>query len=107
MNIDWNNLLKNKAATECWTCLKEEIEGISERLVPLRKEGKRSRNKLLTTNAVGLYKHTGNIEDYTNYKEAFNLATTEIRKSKRTFEQKWAGNIKNYNKSFYEIESLR
>ena len=48
-----------------------------------------------------VYKHTGNVEDYTNYKEALNLATTEIRKSKRTFEQKLAGNIKNDSKSFY------
>ena len=31
----------------------------------------------------------------TNYKEALSLATTEIRKSKRTFEKKLAGNIKN------------
>ena len=35
-----------------------------------------------------IYKHTGNVEDYTNYK-ALNLATTEIRKSKRTFEKNW------------------
>ena len=34
------------------------------------------------TDAVGVYKHTENVEDYTNYKEALNLATTEIRKSK-------------------------
>ena len=49
----------------------------------------------------GVYKHTGNVEDYINYKEALNLATTEITKSKRTFEKKLAGNIKNYSKSFY------
>ena len=48
-----------------------------------------------------VYKHTGNVEDYTNYKEALYLATTEIRKYKRTFEKKLAGNIKNYSKSFY------
>ena len=36
-----------------------------------------------------------------NYKVALNLATTEIRKSKRTFEKKLAGNIKNDSKSFY------
>ena len=37
-----------------------------------------------------IYKHTGNVEDdYTNYKQALNLATTEIRKSKRTFEKNW------------------
>ena len=42
-----------------------------------------------------------NVEDYTNYKEALNLATTEIKRSKRTFEKKLAGNIKNDSKSFY------
>ena len=41
-----------------------------------------------------VYKHTGNVEDYTGYKEALNLATTEIKKSKRTFAKKMAGNIK-------------
>ena len=40
-------------------------------------------------------------KDYANYKEALNLATTEIRKSKRTFEKKMAGNIKNDSKSMY------
>ena len=110
-NIDWNNLLKNKTATECWTCLKYEIEGIIEKFIPLRKQGKRSRKKHLLKEAIRkiahkqmlwrVYKHTGNVEDYTNYKEALNLATTEIRKSKITFEQKLAGNIKNDSKSFY------
>ena len=41
------------------------------------------------------------LEKYANYKEALNLATTEIRKSKRIFEEKLAGNIKNYSKNFY------
>ena len=110
-NIDWNNLLKNKTATECWTCLKYEIEGIIEKFIPLRKQGKRSRKKHLLKEAIRkiahkqmlwrVYKHIGNVEDYTNYKEALNLATTEIRKSKITFEQKLAGNIKNDSKSFY------
>ena len=48
-----------------------------------------------------VYRHTRKDEDYANYKEALNLATTEIRKSKRTFEKKLAGNIKNDSKSFY------
>ena len=103
-NIDWNNLLNNKTATECWTCLKYEIEGITEEFVPLRKQRKRSRKKHLSKEAItktahkqmlwGVYKHNGNVEDYTNYKEALYQATTEIRKSKRTFE-------KNGSKSFY------
>ena len=67
--------------------------------VPLRKQGKRSRKKHLSKEAIRkialkqmlwkVYKHTGNVEDYTNYKEALNLATTEIRKSKRTFKKNW------------------
>ena len=48
-----------------------------------------------------VYRRTRKDEDYANYKEALNLATTEIRKYKRTFEQKLAGNIKYYSKSFY------
>ena len=90
-NTDWNYLLKNKMAIECWTCLKYEIEGITERFAPLRKQWKRSRKKHLSKEAIkklltntccggGVHKHTGNVEDYTNYKEALNLATTEIRK---------------------------
>ena len=48
-----------------------------------------------------VYRRTKKDEDYVNYKEALNLATIEIRKSKRTFEKKMAGNIKNDSKSFY------
>ena len=36
-----------------------------------------------------VYRHNRKDEDYANYKEALNLATTEIRKSKRTFEKKF------------------
>ena len=71
----------------------------------------RLRKKHLTKDAIretcsqaddeGVYEHTGNVEDYTNYKEALNLATIEIRKSKRTFEKILASNITNDNKSFY------
>ena len=38
---------------------------------------------------------------YAKYKEALNAATTEIRQSKRSYEQKLACNIKNDSKSFY------
>ena len=48
-----------------------------------------------------VYRRTRKDEGYANCKEALNLATTEIRKSKRTFEKKLAGNIKNDSKSFY------
>ena len=48
-----------------------------------------------------VYRRTRKDEDYANYKEALHLATTEIKKYKRTFEKKLAGNIKNDSKSFY------
>ena len=98
-NIDWNNLLKTKAATECWTCLKYEIEGIIEKFVPLRKQGKRFMKKHLSKEAIRkiahkqmlwrVYKHIGNIEDYTNYKEALNLATIEIGNIKEPLKKNW------------------
>ena len=36
-----------------------------------------------------VYRRTRKDEDNVNYKEALNLATTKIRKSKRTFENNW------------------
>ena len=47
-----------------------------------------------------VYWHTRKDKDDTNYKEAINAATTEIRKSK-SYEQKLTCNMKNDSKSFY------
>ena len=41
-----------------------------------------------------VYRRTRKEEDYANYKEALNAATTEIRQSKRSYKQKLACNIK-------------
>ena len=105
-------MLMNKTAIECWNILKYEIERIIDKFVPLKKQGKRSRKKHLSKEAIRkivfkqtmwkVYRRTRKDEDYANYKEALNLATTEIRKSKRTFEKKLAANIKNDSKSFYD-----
>ena len=109
--LDWNNMLMNKTTIECWNILKYEIESIIDKFVPLKKQENRSRKKRLSKEVIRkivfkqtmwrVYRRTRKDEDYANYKEALNLATTEIRKSKRTFEKKLAGNIKNYSKSFY------
>ena len=48
-----------------------------------------------------VYRRKRKDEDYANYKEALSLAINEIRKSKRTFEKNFTGNIKNYSKSLY------
>ena len=88
-----------------------KIESIIDKFVPLKKQGKRSRKKHLSKEAIRkivfkqtmwrVYRRTRKDEDYANYKEALKLVTTEIRKSKRNFEKKLAGNIKNYTMSFY------
>ena len=98
--IDWNNTLENKTATECWNILKREIDCIVEQFVPLKKQGKRSKKKHLSKEAIRkikykqtmwkTYRHNGSEEDYAIYKEALNQATAEIRNSKRSYEQKLA-----------------
>ena len=50
---------------------------------------------------IWTHRRTRKEEDYAKYKEALNAATTEIRQSKRSYEQKLACNIKNDSKSFY------
>ena len=104
-------MLRNKTAIECWNILKYKIESIFDQFVPLKKQGKRSRKKHLSKEAIRkivlkptmwrVYRHTRKDEDYGNYKEAINAATTEIRQYKRSYEQKLACNIKNDSKSFY------
>ena len=38
--LDWNNMLMNKTAIECWNILKYEIESIIDKFVPLKKTRK-------------------------------------------------------------------
>ena len=83
-----------KAATEWWNILKSEIDCIVETIVPLKKQGKRSKWKHLSKEAIRkikykqmmwkTYKHNGSEEDYAIYKDALNQATAEIRNSKRS-----------------------
>ena len=38
--LDWNNMLMNKAAIECWNIRKYEVESIIDKFFPLKKQGK-------------------------------------------------------------------
>ena len=96
--------MKDKTATECWIISKE---GIIETFVKkikgndLGRLSKEAIRKIAYKQIMWrIYRNTGNIEDYNNYKKALNLATAEMRKSKRSFEQKLANDINNYRKSF-------
>ena len=71
-------MLMNKTAIECWNILKYEIESIIDKFVPLKKQGKRSRKKHLSKEAIKIvfkqtiwrvYRRTRKDEDYANYKE--------------------------------------
>ena len=88
----------------------DEIEGIIKTFVPIKIKGndlgrntcqrKRYKDCLQTNNVENIQKHW-KIEDYNNYKKAPNLATAEMRKSKRSFGQTFANDIKSDSKSFY------
>ena len=78
VKLDWNNMLMNKIAIECWNILKYEIESIVDQFVPLKKQGKRSRKKHWSKEAIRkivykqimwrVYRRTRKDEDYSNYK---------------------------------------
>ena len=99
-------MLRNKTAIECWNLLKYEIESINDQFVPLlKKQGKRSRKKHLSKEAIRkiaykqtmwrVYRCNKKDEGYANLKEALNAATTKIKQSKRSYKKKLACNIKN------------
>ena len=50
--LDWNNMLRNKTAIECWNILKYQIKSIIDTFVPFKRQGKRSRKKHLSTEAI-------------------------------------------------------
>ena len=103
--------MKNKTATECWNILRWELDSAIDRYTPIKKQGKRSKKKHLSKEAFAkiiykqnmwrVYKHTGKDTDDEVYKEALNVATNEVRRSKRNVEHKLAQNIKSDSKSFY------
>ena len=93
--IDGNDKMKNETATECWNILRRELDSEIDSYFPMKKQGKRSKNKHLSKEAFRairhkqnnvmcrVYKHTGKDKYYDAYKEALNAATNEVRKSKR------------------------
>ena len=44
-HIDWDEKMKNKTATECWDILRGELDRAIDSCVPMKKQGKRSKNK--------------------------------------------------------------
>ena len=96
--LDWNNILMNKIAIECWNILKYETESIIDKFVPLKKQRKRSRKKHLSKEAIRIivfkqtmwrvYRRTRKDEDYANYKEAINLEL-KLENLKEPLKKNW------------------
>ena len=92
-DIDRNDKMKNKTATESWNILKSDLDSVINIYVRMKKQGKRSKKKHLKKQAFKkirykqdmwrVYKYTGKDKDYEVYKEAQNAVTNEVRKSKR------------------------
>ena len=76
-HIDWNDKMKNKTATECWTILRNELDSAID--MPMKKQGERSKKKHLSQDAFRkirykhamwrVYKHTGKDKDHDLYKK--------------------------------------
>ena len=76
--IDWNAIMNNKTATECWNLLRGELDSAIDSYVPMKKQGKRHKKKHLSKEAFRkiiykpnmwqVYKHTGTDKDYDAYK---------------------------------------
>ena len=61
--IDWNNTLKNKAATECWHILKSEIDCVVDKFVPLKKQGNGQRRNIYRRKLLKNQVQANDVED--------------------------------------------
>ena len=73
--IDWNDKMKNKTATECWTILRGDLDSY----VPMKKQGKRSKKKHLSKEAFRKIRHKKNCGGFINIRERITI----MRLSKR------------------------
>ena len=72
-HIDWNDKMKNKTATECWTILRGEIDGAIDSFVPMKKQGKRSKKKHLSKEAFRKIRNKILCGGFINIRETINI----------------------------------
>ena len=56
--------MKNKTATECWNILRGELDSEIDSYVPMKKQGKRSKKKHLSTEAFKKIRQTKYVEGF-------------------------------------------
>ena len=109
--LDWVNLFKGKSTYEMWSLFKYVLDYCVKEFVPIKKRLNNNKPKWMTKVAYKAinrkyklwkrYRESGLHSDYVVYKQSLNIATREVRKAKRNFEEKLASNIKTDVKSFY------
>ena len=97
-HIQWNSLESTGIEDQQFLCLIQDSFLTQHVLEPTRGENVLD---IVLSSQKELVDNVKMFEPKAKYKEALNAATTEIRQSKRSYEQKLACNIKNDSKSFY------
>ena len=108
---DWDEQLANLSCDDSWTKLKEILDGLQTKHVPLKKRRERHRPVWMTKHVMRTirkkrrlwktYTTTDDYRDFAAYK-AFEKETTKaVKNAKRRFERKLAKDAKKNPKEFY------
>ena len=110
---DWNGRFRERDANEMWMEFVMVMEQLRDKYVPRFKGSRRRKQKWMDYRACKAVKKkykawkrftdTSEYQSYVDFKRVRNKATAELRRSKRTFEEKLAEciNIKKDRKSFF------
>src|SRR5882757_4621513 len=114
-SINWNEIVTGNDVETDWSRLKLFFEEMKEKFIPV-KISQIKQNKWVTRTVIKCrraknkawikFKASGNEPvAYEKYKEMQKKSQNSIRFAKRSFEQKLAKDVKNYNKSFFSYVS--
>ena len=65
--------MKNKTATGCWNILRGEIDSAIDSYVPMKKDGKRSKEKHMSNEAFRKIRYKQNIGGFINIRERIHM----------------------------------
>ena len=105
---DWHVIFSNKSVEDCWCSLKDILQDLESRYVPVKKvKCKNGKPMWLSHKALKAIKHRHKIfQKYKNSshpacKNANAIATRAIHQSRRNFERRLRSKIKDDKKSFF------
>ena len=110
-SFEWTEELDGLGTEECWTKIKETMNNLQEKYVPLRKRRENNQpvwmdRKLLRTirkkrRLWKAYTQTDDYRDFTAYKEFEKETTKAVKNAKKKYERKLAKEAKKNPKQFY------